>query len=58
MIVCNPVVDTENGMLNELNPVLGGEIKPPIWMPSTLTLIGCRLGGTQHERCAAWNEIV
>ena len=41
MIVCDPLIDTGNGMLKEVKPVLGGEIKLPIWVPSTLTLIGC-----------------
>ena len=53
-MVCAPVVATENVMLNDAKLVLAGEIKLPIWIPSTLTLIGC----TNGDRCAAWNESV
>ena len=58
VMVCEPVLDTENGMLNPVKPVLGGETRLPIWIPSMLTLTGCTFGATQHGRCAAWNEIV
>ena len=40
VMVCKPLLDTENGMLNAVKAVLGGDTKP-IWIPSTLTLIGC-----------------
>ena len=39
-IVWGPLLDTEKGMLNAAKAVLGGDTKP-IWIPSTLTLIGC-----------------
>ena len=41
VMVCAPVVATENGMLNKAKLVLDGETRLPIWTPSTLTLIGC-----------------
>ena len=41
MIVCEPAFATENDMLKVVNPVFGGDTKLPIWMPSTLSLIGC-----------------
>ena len=41
VMVCNPLLDTENGTLNAEKLVLGGEIKLPTWIPSTLTAMGC-----------------
>jgi hypothetical protein len=58
VMVCAPVVATENGMLNAVKLVLGGVTRLPIWVPSMLTLMGCTLGAAQHERCAAWNASV
>ena len=58
VMVCAPVIATENGMLNAVKLVLGAETRLPSWTPSTLTLIGCTLGAAQQGRCAAWNASV
>src|ERR1700694_3725882 len=39
--VCAPVLATENAMLKLPKLVLAGDTRPPIWVPSTVTLIGC-----------------
>ena len=52
--VCAPVVATENGMLTAVKLVLAGDTRLPIWVPSTVTLIGC---GTP-QRDEAWNASV
>ena len=40
-MVCAPVLDTENGMLKLPKLALAGDTRPPICVPSTLTMIGC-----------------
>ena len=58
MIVCVPLVATENTMLNDAKLLLAGETRLPICVPSTVTLTGCTYGEMQHVRCAALNESV
>ena len=53
VMVCAPLVDTENGMLKLLKLVLAGDTGLPIGAPSMATWIGCAYGETQHDRCAA-----
>ena len=57
VMVCAPVVETENGMLKVLKPVVAGDAKLPIGVPSTLTWIGCT-GDALEARRAAWNDSV
>ncbi len=58
VIVCAPVLATENGMLTMLKLVLAGDTRLPTCVPSTVIFTGCTFGATQQARCAAWNDRV
>ena len=42
VMVCPPLLATENGMLKLPKLVLDGDTRLPIELPSTITLTGCR----------------
>src|SRR5271169_5715164 len=58
VMVCAPLLATENAMLNKAKLVLAGDTRLPTGVPSTLTCTGCTWGATQQGRCAAWNDSV
>ena len=56
VMVCAPVVATENATLKTAKLVLAGDTGLPTGTPSTLTWIGSAYGVVQHARCAALND--